>query len=154
MGESRGHPVIEDRWDLLHHHPLGRAGEALVAGFDKGELVASRCPDCSRVLLPPRAFCERCFTATEFAPFAGRIGELLSFTIVRRAFTDSPDVPFAIGYVKLRGADTALGALIDGVDLGPELGEPRLEVGMKVELVIRQEGIGIERLRLRPWSSS
>jgi hypothetical protein len=154
ISEYRGHPVIEDRWDMLHRHPLGRAGEALVSGLEHGELVAARCPACARVLLPPRTFCERCFAETELVTFEGRRGTLLSFTVVRRPFTGSPEVPFAIGYARLEGADTAIGALVDGVDLGPEVGEPPLAVGMDVELVIRDDQTGIGRLRLTPARES
>lgn len=154
ISEYRGHPVIEDRWDMLHRHPLGRAGEALVSGLERGELVAARCPACMRVLLPPRSFCERCFVETELVAFEGRLGTLLSFTVVRRPFTGSPEVPFAIGYARLDGADTAIGALVDDVDLGPEVGEPPLAVGMDVELVIRDDQTGIGRLRLTPARES
>jgi uncharacterized OB-fold protein len=154
ISDHRGHPVIEDRWDMLHRHPLGRAGEALVSGLERGELVAARCPACSRVLLPPRTFCERCFVETELITFEGRLGTLLSFTVVRRPFTGSPEIPFAIGYARLAGADTAIGALVDGVDLGPEVGDPPLAVGMAVELVIRDDQTGIGRLRLTPAGES
>lgn len=150
LTDFRGHPVLEDRWNLLHRHALGTAGGAFAAGLDEGRLVASRCPSCARTLLPPRAFCERCFVATELADFPGRTGELLSFTIVRREFTDSPPAPFAIGYARLEGADTALGALIAGVDLGPEVGDPALRVGMAVEVDIAGVGLGMARLRMRP----
>jgi uncharacterized OB-fold protein len=150
LSEFRGHPVIEDRWELLHRHALGRAGEAFITGLERGELIAAHCPACNRTLLPPRGFCERCFVATELAPFPIRSGELLSFTIVRRPFSGSPDAPFAIGYARLSGAHTAIGALIDGVDLGPELGEPVLSVGMAVELVLGEVGSGTDRLKLRP----
>lgn len=148
--EYRGHPVIEDHWNLLHRHSVGAAGEALLAGIERGELVAARCPSCDRVLLPPRSFCERCFRATEYEAFPGRRGELLSFTVNRRGFTDSPDAPFAIGYARLEGADTAIGALIGGVDLSAPSDELPLAVGATVELVISDEGVGFERLRLVP----
>jgi hypothetical protein len=150
LSEFRGHPVIEDRWELLHRHALGKAGEAFVAGLQRGELIAAHCPACGRTLLPPRGFCERCFVATELTPFPVRSGELLSFTIVRRPFTGSPDAPFAIGYGRLSGADTAIGALIEGVDLGPELGDPVLSVGMSVELVLGDVESGTDRLKWRP----
>lgn len=150
LTEFRGRPVIEDRWELLHRHALGRAGEAFVAGLERGELIAAHCPSCDRTLLPPRGFCERCFVATEMVPFPDLTGELLSFTIVRRPFTGSPDAPFAVGYARLNGADTAIGALIEGVDLGPELGDPELSVGLPVELVIRDDTDGLDRLRLVP----
>ncbi len=150
LEEYRGHPVIEDRWELLHRHSLGRAGEAFWSALDEGRLIAARCPSCERTLLPPRIFCERCFEETDLVDFPGRVGELLSFTIVRREFTDSPPVPFAIGYARLDGCDTAIGALVAGVDLDQELGDPPLRIGMPVELAIGETGLGIDRLRLYP----
>lgn len=150
LTDFRGHPVIEDRWNLLHRHALGKAGTAFVEGLDEHKLIASSCPSCSRTLLPPRVFCERCFEATRFVEFAERHGELLSFTIVRRAFTGSPPVPFAVGYAKLEGADTAMGALIANVDLTPETGAPPLTVGLPVEVLITDDGVGTMRLRISP----
>jgi len=150
LTEYRGHPVIEDHWNLLHRHSVGLAGEALLAGIERGELIAARCPDCDRLQLPPRSFCERCFKPTTYEPFPGRTGELLSFTVIRRGFTDSPDAPFAIGYARLEGAATAIGTLIGGVDLSVPSGDLPLTVGMPVELAITDEGIGFERLRLMP----
>jgi uncharacterized protein len=152
--EHRGHPAIEDRWNLLHRHSLGSAGEAFLSGLEQGELTAARCPSCERTLVPPRSFCERCFAATEYVPFEGRVGELLSFTIVRRPFAESPETPFAIGYARLSGASTAIGALLDGVDLQSETGEPPLAVGMAVRLVFREAGEGFDRLRLQPAVAS
>lgn len=148
--EQRGHLALEDRWALLHRHALGRAGEAFARGVERGALVAARCPGCARVLLPPRVFCERCFRATELLDFEGREGDLLSFTVVRQAFTDSPPVPFAIGYARLDGADTAFGALLEGFD--PVREDGGLHVGMRVVLEIGGAGFGMERARLRPLS--
>jgi uncharacterized protein len=149
LSESRGHLVIDEHWDLLHHHALGRAGEAFVTGLERGELIAARCPSCRRTLLPPRSFCERCFEPTEFETFEARNGELLSFTIVRREFTGSPPVPFAFAYARLDGADTAIGAMLSGFDLDADAGRPEIQVGMAVVLEIGDEGAGIERLALR-----
>lgn len=146
--DYRGGLALEDRWDLLHRHALGKAGSAFVEGLERGVLVAARCDACARVLLPPRVFCERCFRPVELLEFEGRSGELLTFTVVRRAFTGSPPVPYAIGYVRLDGVDTALGALIDGVD--PDEAQRVLRVGMRAELVVGETGFGIERVRIRP----
>ena len=146
--EFRGHVALEDTWDLVHRHALGRAGEAFVAALDEGRLLAARCPGCERVLLPPRIFCERCFIATELVDFAARNGELLTFTIVRHGFEGSPEVPYAIGCARLEGADSALGSLVEGFD--PDAPDGALRVGMPVELRIAESGFGMERLRLAP----
>ena len=146
--EFRGHVALEDTWDLVHRHALGRAGEAFVAALEERRLLAARCPGCARVLLPPRSFCERCFVTTELAEFPGRAGELLTFTVVRHGFEGSPEVPYAIGYARLDGADSALGALVEGFDA--EADDGALRVGMRVELRIGEQGFGMERLRLVP----
>ena len=145
--ERDGHLALQDRWNLLHRHALGRAGEAFARGIEQGRLVAARCDGCARVLLPPRGFCERCFRETALVDFPGRAGELLAFTVVRLGFSGSPPVPYAIAYARLDGADTALGALVEEIDEEREDGA--LAVGMRVELVIGGDGFGMERLRLR-----
>jgi uncharacterized OB-fold protein len=146
--EQHGHLALEDRWDLVHRHALGRAGEAFARGVERGAIVAARCPQCRRVLLPPRTFCERCFVATVLVELPGRDGELFSFTIVRHGFAGSPPVPYAIGYALLDGADTCFGALVDGFD--PALVDGGLTFGMLVELTIGADGFGMERVRWRP----
>ena len=75
-------------------------------------------------------------------------GELLTFTVVRHGFEGSPEVPYAIGYARLDGADSALGALVEGFDA--EADDGALRVGMRVELRIGEQGFGMERLRLVP----
>jgi uncharacterized OB-fold protein len=145
--ERDGHLVLEDRWNLLHRHALGRVGEAFARGVEEGRLVAARCDGCERVLLPPRGFCERCFQETSLVDFPGRAGELLAFTLVRLGFAGSPPAPYAIAYARLDGSDTALGALVESFD--GEQADGGLTVGMRVELVIAERGFGMERLRLR-----
>jgi uncharacterized OB-fold protein len=146
--EIEGHLALEDRWNLLHRHPLGRAGETFARGLDRGVLVGARCPACGRTLLPPRSFCERCFEATELVDIESGEGELLAFTIVRHGFDGSPDVPYAIAYVRMDGADTALGALLEGFD--PAEPDGGLRIGQRVAVTIAATGFGIERVRYRP----
>lgn len=146
--EVRGGLAIEDDWRLSHRHALGPAGEAFVAGLDQGELVAARCSSCARLLLPPRTFCERCFQATTFETVEEQVGTLLTYTVVQQEFAGSPPVPYAITYVRLDGVDTAFGALLDEVQFD-EIGEDGLTIGDRMELVIRDQGVAMERIRSR-----
>lgn len=146
--EVRGGLAIEDEWRLSHRHALGPAGEAFVEGLDRGELIAARCTSCERLLLPPRTFCERCFRPTEFEPVETRTGILLTYTVVRQEFAGSPPVPYAITYVRLDGVDTAFGALLDEAQFD-DLGEEALAIDARMELLIGDRGIGMERIRSR-----
>lgn len=140
MLEKVSRPAAVRRWPgaipVGHRYTPGRAGEVFFTALrDGGVLLGSRCSRCNVVYAPARAFCERCFS--ELAPDTevGPGGELTSFTI---AFVDVDgrplDVPITYGLVRLDGADTVLLHVV--LDVGDE----PLEIGRRVEAVLRPEG--------------
>ncbi len=125
---------IEEHWDITYQHAAG----AVVSHFyrelrDYARLLGRRCPECRRVLMPPRAFCDRCFVATTEWVEVGSRGTLEAFTIVAQAFKGLPDPPYALGYATLEGADTAILNYLRGLDLTAILAAAkRLRVGLPV----------------------
>lgn len=77
-------------------------------GLAEGRIEATRCPKCEMVYLPPRAYCERDFVPMTEWVEVGMEGTLEGFTIVTQKFATLPDPPYAIAFVKLDGADSAL----------------------------------------------
>jgi uncharacterized OB-fold protein len=130
--------TIPGRWDLEFEHAAGRAASRfLVALRDHGVLLASPCPACGRIRVPPRSFCEDCFvpTSDEWVE-VGPEGTVEAFTITYAAFPGYRTPPHAIAYVRPDGASTAIGNYVEGVDLtDPDAAAEQLAVGTRVHAV-------------------
>lgn len=68
-------------------------------------------------MLPPRGYCERCFVPAKEYVQVGTEGMIEAATIVTQKFENLPDPPYAIAYVRLDGASTAMINFVHGVDL-------------------------------------
>lgn len=95
-------------WQLHYDHSTGPVVARFLRGLAEGRIEATRCPKCETAYLPPRAYCERDFVRmTEWVEI-GMEGTLEGFTIVTQKFATLPDPPYAIAFVRLDGAETAL----------------------------------------------
>jgi uncharacterized OB-fold protein len=111
--------TITERWDLTYRHSAGLVGSEFFRSLEEeGRLRGRRCPKCERVLMPPRPFCDRCYTDTTEWVDVADTGVLETFTIVYSKFAGLPDPPYVIAYALLDGADTAILNYVRGVDLG------------------------------------
>lgn len=104
---------------------------------DNKRIMGTRCPKCSRVLVPPRIFCEECFVDTEEWVEVSSQGELLTFGESYLG-TDGSKLqePWILGIIKLDGAD---GGLIH------YLGEAKpeeLKIGIRMEAVFNEKRNG------------
>ena len=131
-------PIVEE-WDITYEHAPGPiAGEFFRTLKDEARLVGRYCPRCERVLLPPRAFCDRDYADTTAWVDVGNDGILETFTVVYQKFKGLPDPPYCIGYATLEGADTAILNFIRGVDLTDVDGiSKKLAVGTPVSVRFR-----------------
>lgn len=136
--------TIVERWDLTYRHAAG----PIVTEFyrrlrDEGRLAGRRCPACRRVLVPPRAFCDRCYRDTEEWVNVGSTGTVEAFTIVYQQFQNLPAPPYAVAYVRLGGADTAILNYVRGVDLADSrraAHQLRIGTPVRVRLADAREG--------------
>lgn len=129
--------TIVEKWDITYHHAAGPiVSEFLRRLQEEGRLAGRRCPQCGRVLLPPRSFCDRCFCDTSEWVEVGQRGRVETFTVVYQTFAGLPEAPYAIAYVLLDGADTAMLNYVKNLDLHDEAQwQPRLRVGASVRTV-------------------
>ncbi len=139
MREKIATPDRVRRWPgeipVGHRYTPGVAGEAFFTALrQRGVVLGSRCERCAYTYVPARLFCERCFAELAADVECGPGGTLVSFTI---GFTDiegAPlDRPVTLGLVRLDGADAAL------LHHVLEPGDEPLEIGERVELVVRPE---------------
>lgn len=146
--------LIEAEWRIPYKHAAGEHATRFFAALrDDKRILGTRCPGCSRVLVPPRAFCERCFVPTgEWVPVSDE-GVVQTSTIQYESFPGLPPTPFAVGLVKLDGADTGLLAFLGGVPLDdPDGALERIGIGSRVKAVwkAKREGRITDILHFAP----
>jgi len=108
---------FESFWNIPYKHSAGKHASKFFNALKEKKILGVKCPKCNRVLVPPRAFCERCFVeCNDWVELKDEgVVETLSVTYVK--FTGLPDPPYAVGVVKLDGADTGFLAYLGGIDL-------------------------------------
>lgn len=115
--ESVAPVTIHGHWDFDYTYFAGAAASRFFAELRNRRIVGSLCPDCGRVLVPARGFCDACFVDTTEWREVALEGVLETFTILTSSIPGSPEAPFVVGYVTLDGASTALLNFVVGVDL-------------------------------------
>ena len=136
MSEKSEIITIPGHWDITYEYAAGATGSEFLGRLrDEQRICGIRCSGCERVILPPRGFCERCFIKTEEWVEVGAGGVIESFTISSEPFQGLPDPPYAIAYVTLDGASTAMVNFVRNIDLSDTQGAARrMAVGTRVEV--------------------
>ncbi len=128
-------------WNLPYKYSAGETiSKFLIELRDNARIMATKCPQCNRVLMPPRSYCERCFIPIKdsWVELPPR-GTVAAFTLVTSKFAGLPDPPYIIAYIKLDGADTTFPQYLTGIDL-TDSGKLRENsvIGQSVRIVFKQ----------------
>ena len=109
--------TVPGTWDFEYRYFAGETASEFFGRLREGEIVGRRCPECRRVLVPARSYCDRCFVeTTDWVP-VGTEGTVETFTVLTATFPGMPEPPLAIAYVTLDGAGTAVLNFVEGLDL-------------------------------------
>lgn len=120
FADPHGRPGDEDPWHAFREverielslefhfrHSLGKVSRFFL-DLEQRRLMATRCPTCNKVWMPPRALCGDDMTITEWEEIPGRgtleAASLSAYTLT----TGGGEAELVLGYVKLEGADTLL----------------------------------------------
>jgi uncharacterized OB-fold protein len=131
------------RWNLSYDIHLGATWSRFMGGLREKKILANGCTSCSRVFVPPQAYCESCFEpAGEWQQLPDE-GVLEVYTVAWHGFTGGPQPPYAIGGIRLDSASTLLMHWIVGIDFEPG-GDVRdvLPFGTRVRAVWAPERTG------------
>lgn len=111
----------------------GIAGERFFRALrDEGRILGVRCPACKVNYLPPRMFCEGCFTELTDSFDVGPEGKVVSFTVAHVDRRSHPlPQPEVYAFVTFRGIDR--GGLIHRLFVPPD----RAKIGMAVRVRLR-----------------
>ena len=101
---------------LDYTYTPGTAPSQFLRGMKEGRIVCRRCPQCSKVYVPPRGSCPMC--GVEFAEEVevADTGTLVTFAVVNVNFANRViELPYVSGEVLFDGADTTSMVLVQGI---------------------------------------
>lgn len=126
-------PNLQYAWD--NGVAIGRYLEEL----KQGRIMAKRCRECNRIMLPPRMFCERCWKVTdEWVPVedTGTVNTFaISYVDWAAGRIPKGQRPYTPAVIEIDGASRGMGILHLVDDVKPE----KMFVGMRVKAVWRPE---------------
>lgn len=136
--------IVKQEWSLTYQHVADEATATFLEALrDDGRLLGRRCPQCRRVLVPPLPICDMDHCATDGWVELPLSGQLQMATVVFRPVPGLPDPPYALAYVRIDEADTAIPGRVEGLDLSsPENVRDEMRPGRKVELLIANQRVG------------
>jgi len=130
-------------WDLDYDVHLGATWGRFMHGLTERKILANRCPECSRVFVPPQAYCESCFVRTDEWLELPPEGAVEAFTVAWHGFRGGPTPPYTIAGIRLDGASTLLMHFVRGLDLSdPDGVRAQLPTGSRVRAVWADERTG------------
>jgi len=114
------------------------AGVAISRFLDElkeGRIVARKCNQCERILVPPRMYCEQCYRPTDAWVQVRDTGKVNTFSI-SHVGTDARRLktPILVAVVDIDGASPGMGILHNLGEVEPA----SIRIGMKVQAVWKQ----------------
>jgi hypothetical protein len=106
--------ILYTDWHVKAHYAwdCGVALSKFFEGLKEGKLYGRSCPECGRVVIPPRMFCELCFKPTDkwvLLKDEGRINTFsVSYVNTDASRREKPNVPAVI---EIEGASEGMGIL-------------------------------------------
>lgn len=132
-------PVITNGYIIApYKYSVGLlASQFFVKLRDLKKITAAKCPACGSITVPPRSTCPKCFSKiTELVELSGK-GRLVTYTVVHYdSSVQAVKPPYAVGVIKLEGAEKGITHLIGEVDF------KKLKKGMKLEPVFKNKRTG------------
>ncbi len=110
----------------------GVAISRFLAELKEGKIIARKCMNCERILVPPRMYCEQCFRPTDEWVQIKDTGTVNTYSI-SHVGTDARRLktPILVAVVDLDGATPGMGILHNLGEVEPS----KIKVGMKVKAV-------------------
>jgi uncharacterized OB-fold protein len=137
MGEFQSH-IVDDIIKINYKYTMGGQSKFFIELKDNKKLLGTKCRKCGKIWMPPRINCSECFEPSDWMEMK-QTGVIEVSTIVwytTSAFIKV--VPYAVGFVRLDGADTAMLQGIFSESLIPS----KVKKGKRVRAVFLKEREG------------
>jgi uncharacterized OB-fold protein len=128
--------TIQGTVEVEYEWSAGLAGSRFFAELKEGRIMGTKCPQCGRIMVPPRIFCEECFVdADEWVEVSSQ-GSVLTFAESYFGLQGQKlDEPWYVGIVRLDDSDGGLfHRLVPG--------QRPIEIGARVEAVFAEDRSG------------
>jgi uncharacterized OB-fold protein len=134
---------IPGEWHIPYQYTIGTFASSFFDALREQRILGCRCAQCGQVSVPPKSFCESCFVPIEEVVEVGKEGVIEAATVVTAPFAGSPPVPYAVVYVRLTGATSAICNYLRSIPLDSLDPMPAaLRIGAKVRAVFGDEPEG------------
>jgi len=136
--ETKENIFVEDVLHIPYKWSAGIAGTKFFQELrDNKRIMGTKCKQCARVLVPPRIFCEECFTDEVEWVEVKHTGILRTFATSYFSKNGKRlKDPWMVGIIKLDGADGGLVHYIAEADPN------KLHIDMKMEAVFAEKRTG------------
>ena len=112
----------------------GTAQSRFLKGITEGRILGERCPNCSKVYVPPRGSCPTCGVPTKEQVELAGTGIVTTFCVVNIPFAgQAVECPYVSASILLDGADIPLFSLIQ------EIPFDQVRMGLRVQAVWADE---------------
>lgn len=140
-GESR---ILKEHIRLSYRWAMGVTTTRFFEEFKNKKIMGTRCPKCSRVLIPARSFCSQCFEKMNEWVEVAQEGTLRTWCLVNFSYEGQPkEPPYIIGIIDLDGANVGLPHFVGGVDMDNfEETSKRVRIGGKVRAIWKEKREG------------
>ncbi|MEM0121290.1 MAG: Zn-ribbon domain-containing OB-fold protein [Thermoprotei archaeon] len=135
----RGNEWESETYSFRHHSAVlkyawdaGFAVSGFLEGLKDGRILGRRCNRCGRILVPPRAFCEKCFRPTDEWVEVRDTGKINTYSVSYVNNDASRRMePLIIAVIEIDGASPGMGFL----HVLGEVEPTNVRVGMGVKAV-------------------
>ncbi|TFG05769.1 MAG: hypothetical protein EU536_00920 [Promethearchaeota archaeon] len=125
---------IDDIIFMNYKYSLGGQSRFFIELKDNKQILGAKCPKCNTVYCPPRVNCSKCYQPTEWVPVKDtgviRISTLVWYSTSKFI----QNIPYAVGYIQLDGATTAINQGIFSDNLVPS----KIRPGERVRAVFKK----------------
>jgi uncharacterized protein len=120
--------IVETPISLHYSFTPGVAQSRFLRAIERGEITGQRCPNCGKVITPPRGACSMCGVATTEEVVLNGKGTITTFCTTQ---IPSPGLvpPYVTAWIRLDGSDITSMFLIQECD------PAEVRLGMRVEAV-------------------
>ena len=136
--------VLKGKITLPYQWALGPVNTRFFEEFQNKRIMGTRCNQCSRVLVPARGFCSRCFKDIDDWVQVEDKGNLRTWVLINFPYEGQPkEPPYIIGVIDLTGADNGFSHFIGGLgNYDIDYVRERIQIGMQVQAVWKENREG------------
>ncbi len=134
--ERNRDPEAHKHWygdmEASYIYSTGIAGERFFSTLrDKGKIMGAKCPKCRKTILPPRMYCEICFSEMKNWVDVGKEGRVDTFSIAKLGMNGEPlEEPVVYGLIRFPKVE---GGLVHIIASEPE----KVKIGMRVKAKLK-----------------